>query len=157
VTTDEKGAASRTGPVVYLGSIALVAAVVIDAASVVGRHLGVPLLGSLELVQPMMLVAGSSAIVVATAARRHAAVHLLLDRVGPGVRQGLQRINSLLSAAFLLALVTGQIWIALDLWGAHEESELLNIPYRPLRLISALAFVITTVSCLAHALRRRSS
>jgi hypothetical protein len=35
------------------------------------------------------------------------------------------------------ALLAGTVWIAADLWHGHEESELLRIPYRPLRIVAA--------------------
>jgi len=127
--------ASR-GPLFYVGSVALLAAMVTDAGSVVGRHLGMRPLGSIELVQAAILVTSSAALVAAILARKHAKVHLLVGRVGPRARLFLERLGSVLSALFFFTLSAGAIWIAHDEWYAHEQSELLHIPYALLRLIA---------------------
>jgi TRAP-type C4-dicarboxylate transport system permease small subunit len=110
-----------------------------DAASVIGRHLGIRFLGSIELVQAAILVASSSALVAAILSRKHARVHLLIGRVSPRVRAVLECLNSVLSAVFFFALSAGVIWIAHDEWYAHEESELLHIPFAPLRIVASAA------------------
>ncbi len=123
----------------YLGAAALLTAMAVDAIAVLGRHVGVPLLGSIEVVQAAMLTASSAALVSASMAEKHAVVHLLTDRLPPAVRSILQRVHAALCAIFFAALAAGSIWIAYDLRDGHEESELLRIPYAPLRIISILA------------------
>jgi TRAP-type C4-dicarboxylate transport system permease small subunit len=142
------------GPLFYVGAIALLLAMAIDAAAVAGRHLGVPLLGSLELVQAMMLLASSSALVSATLANKHAAVHLLIDRLGPATRQRMKRVNSLLTLVFLSLLAFGTGWIAMDLWSGHEESELLHIPYAPLRAVCLAALLLAAAALIPRIARR---
>lgn len=141
----------------FVGAAALLAAMLVDAAAVAGRHLGIPLLGSLELVQALILVASSSAVVCATLADKHAAVHLLLNRVPVSVRHWMKRINSLLCVVFLLLLACGTGWIASDLWGAHEQSELLHVPYAPLRILCLLAMVLAAGALIHRIFRRRDS
>ncbi len=64
---------SRTHAVlVIVGGGALLAAMAIDGLAVIGRHVGWPLLGSIEAVQAAVLVSGCVALLVATRARRHA-------------------------------------------------------------------------------------
>ena len=128
----------------------------VDAIAVVGRHLGVPLLGSLEIVQAMILIAASSALVSATRADKHAAVHLLLNRVPAAARPWLQRINALLCAVFMGLLAAGTAWIASDLRNAREQSELLHLPYAPLRLICLAALALATVTLLLRIPGRRA-
>jgi TRAP-type C4-dicarboxylate transport system permease small subunit len=123
----------------YLGAAALLFAMAVDAIAVLGRHIGKPLLGSIELMQAAILVAASAAIVSATMVNKHAVVHLLIDRLSPRARSIMDRVHAALCAIFFLALAAGSIWIALDLRGGHEESELLRIPYAPLRIISILS------------------
>ena len=124
------------GPLFYIGSVALLTAMVTDAGSVIARHLGMRPLGSIELVQAAILVTASAALVAAILARKHARVHLLVGRVGPRSQLFLERLGSVLSALFFFALSAGAIWIAHDEWHAHEQSELLHIPYALLRLIA---------------------
>jgi TRAP-type C4-dicarboxylate transport system permease small subunit len=128
----------------YLGAAALLFAMAADAIAVLGRHIGMPLLGSIELVQAAMLVASSAAIVSATMAEKHAVVHLLIDRLSPTARATMYRIHSALCAIFFIALAIGSIWVAFDMRGSYEQSELLQIPYAPLRIIS-IASVLAVV------------
>jgi TRAP-type C4-dicarboxylate transport system permease small subunit len=139
----------------YLGAAALLFAVVVDAVAVFGRHIGVPLLGSIELMQAAILVASSAAIVSATMADRHAVVHLLIDRLSPRMRSIMARIHAMLCAIFFIALAAGSIWIAVDLRGGHEESELLRIPYAPLRVISILCVLGVALVYVRRAANRR--
>ncbi len=127
------------GPLFYVGGAALLATVAIIAIGVIARHLGRTLTGSLELAQATILIASSCSLVAATLAQRHASVHLLVDRVAPGARAGLTWISRLLGALFFMLLAAGAIWIASDLWNGHEESEVMHIPYAPLRIISIAA------------------
>ena len=126
---------------VVTGAVALLIALAVDALAVIGRHLGLPLLGSIELVQAAVLVSGSAALLVATLAGVHARVHLLVDRLPPKLQSGLLRVGYLLSALLFLAIAVASAWIASDLWQGQEQSELLRIPYRPLRVVAVLATV----------------
>ena len=130
---------------VVLGGIGLLFAMGVDAIAVVGRHIGWPLLGSIELVQTGALVAATTAIVIATIERTHAVVHFLIDRMPDQWRERVRIVNALLSALFFILLLVGSAWLALDLWHGHEESELVRIPYAPLRIAVIL-------SCAAAAL-----
>lgn len=138
-----------------LGGGALLLATGTELAAVIGRYIGVPLLGSIELVQAAVLVSASTAIVLATIAGRHAMVHLLLDRVGPRARAWLQCLNYSGAVLFFGALAAGSIWIASELWSAHEETELLRIGYRPLRILAIGAVLGTALLFLRLAFRER--
>ena len=122
-----------------LGGFALLLAMAVDALAVIGRHIGVPLLGSIELVQAAVLVSGSIALLVATLADAHARVHLLADRLPATWQNVLLRTGHLLACLLFLALMASSMWIATDLWQGNEQSELLRIPYRPLRIVAIVA------------------
>ena len=139
----------------YLGAGALLIAMAADAIAVFGRHIGRPLLGSIEVMQAAILVASSAAIVSATMIDKHAVVHLLIDRLPARARRIMDRIHAALCAIFFSALVAGSIWIALDLRGGHEESELLQIPYAPLRIISILSVAGVALIYLRRVFKRR--
>ena len=129
----------------FLGAAALLFAMSVDTIAVLGRHIGLPLWGSIEMVQAAILVASSSAILSATLARKHVRVRILMDRLKgrPGI--WLQRIQAVLCALFFIALTAGSIWLFMDLRHGFEESEILHIPYAPLRIIcivSVLAVVL---------------
>jgi len=139
---------------VILGGAALLAAMSIDGLAVIGRHIGLPLLGSIEAVQAAVLVAGCVALLVATRAKRHARVHLLVDRCPPRVAAALQRAGFLLGAALFVALAFASAWIASELWNGYEESEWLHIPYAPLRWLAVLFALWVASAFAALALRR---
>ncbi len=137
----------------YLGAAGLLLAMTVDAVAVVGRHIGWPLLGSIELVQAAILVASSTAMLSATLAGKHATVHMLMDRLSARSRAVMQKTHALLCALFFLALAWGGIWILSDLWHGYEESEVLHIPFMPLRVISIIAVLgvaLTFVLRLVH-------
>lgn len=142
---------------VPVGGIALLLAMGVDALAVAGRHLGLPLLGSIELVQACVTVSGATALVLATLARAHARVHLLVDRLPPRWQGLLDWLGDGLSVLFFLSLAVASGWIALELWGGHEQSELLGIGYRPLRLTVTFAVLACTLAFAVQWLRRRAS
>jgi TRAP-type transport system small permease protein len=141
---------------VLVGGGALLLAMATDGLAVIGRHVGHPLLGSIEIIQAAVLVAGCAALVVATFAGVHARVHLLVDRLPPGGKDLLARAGMLAGALLFAALAVASAWIAADLWAGHEESEWLHVPYRPLRMIAVGAALTVAGGFLVAALRRRT-
>lgn len=141
------------GPLFYIGAAGLLTVMSVETLSVIGRHLGWPLLGALELIQASILVAACAAMVSATATDAHASVHLVIDRLSPRVRTALLRLAALLSALFFAGLFAGSLWLTRDFWRAHEQSELLGIPFRPLRVIVTLAAGAITLLFLQRAAR----
>lgn len=139
---------------VIVGGGALLVAMAVDGLAVIGRHVGWPLLGSIEAVQAAVLVAGAVALLVATLANRHARVHLLVDRCPPALVHALHVAGALLGAALFLALAFASAWIASDLWSGHEESEWLHIPYAPLRVLT-VASALSVSAAFIRMLRRR--
>lgn len=142
--------------VTLIGGLALLGATGIDVVSVIGRNIGIPVRGSIELVQVCVLVAGSLALLVATAAQGHASVRLLVDRMGPGTRGVLDRLSALLGAVFFAALLAGSAWLAVDLWSAHENSEVLGVPWRWMRLFANVVLVLTLAVLLRQVVARRT-
>jgi TRAP-type C4-dicarboxylate transport system permease small subunit len=126
-----------------IGSAAMLGAMATEALAVVGRHTGVPFVGSIELVQACVVVATSSAIVAATVLGAHARVHLLTERLGPTARGVLYRLADLLSAALFAVLAGGSIWIATELWTGDERTSLLHLPIAALRVFWCAAAALT--------------
>jgi TRAP-type C4-dicarboxylate transport system permease small subunit len=142
---------------VAIGGSALFIAMGVDALALAGRNLGVPFLGSIEIVQAAVLVSGAVAMLVATFAGIHARVRLLVARTPPRLRSILETLALGASAAFFMALAVGSLWIVHDMWAGGEESELLHLPYRPLRLFTFLAMVAVAIAFAVRALSRRQS
>ncbi len=138
-----------------LGSVGLLLAMGFDVAAVIGRGIGVPLLGSIELIQACVVLAASSSLVGATLGGSHATMHVLVERLRPGVRDALSRTAQLLSALFFAWLAAGSIWVASELWPGRESTELLRLPIAPLRWFFCASALLAALLFGAYALRPR--
>ena len=127
------------GPLFYIGAGGLVLAMAVETLAVLGRHVGIPLLGALELIQACILLMASAAMLSATLNKGHATVTLLTARVSDRARCFLHAFANLLSALFFVGLGAGALWLAVETWHDYEQSELLHIPFRPLRIVSLVA------------------
>lgn len=157
MSTERPGSASRLDVLFYIGSIGLLLAMTVEAIAVVGRHSGLPLLGALEIIQTCILLMAAAAMLSATLHDAHATVHLVTDRLPPRGRRLLSRLSSFLSALFFIGLAAGALILTVEYWSSHEESELLRIPFRPLRLVSLLAVVSIALVFLWRAIRPKSA
>ena len=66
---------------IWTGGAALLAATAVDTVAVIGRQVGFRVHGAIELIQAAVLVAGAVALVAATAARAHARVRIVVERL----------------------------------------------------------------------------
>ena len=132
---------------IWTGGIALLGATAFDTVAVIGRQVGFAVHGTIELIQAAVLIAGSLALIAATAANNHARVRLLVNRLDRS-REWLERGSDLLTALFVLALLAGSSWLAIDLWSSHEVSEIAGVPWRWLRLFANLALAVVAALAL---------
>ena len=132
---DRPARPQRYGVLFYIGGAGLMIAMIIEGIAVLGRQIGLPLLGALEIIQAAILLTASASMLSATLTHSHATVHLLVERLSPNMQSLLQRFAMLISSAFFAALATAAGWLTLEVWNDFEHSELLHIPYRPLRVI----------------------
>jgi TRAP-type C4-dicarboxylate transport system permease small subunit len=139
-----------------IGALGLLGAMVIDALAVVGRHIDVPLLGSMELSEVCIVGMASASLVGSTLERGHASVHLLTERLASRPRRALRRCADALSALFFTIIVLGSAMIAIDLIHGDERSELLGIPIAPLRWFWCASAAGVVAIFLSHALARRA-
>jgi TRAP-type C4-dicarboxylate transport system permease small subunit len=145
VKLEERDRAVARGPLFYVGALGLLLAMSVEAVAVLGRHIGVPFFGALELIQTAILLTSSAAMVSTTISNTHARVTLLTERIGQTPRAILNLLSAFLSALFFIGLAAGSLWLTLDAWNEYEQSELLHIPFRPLRVISFAAVVAIAV------------
>jgi TRAP-type C4-dicarboxylate transport system permease small subunit len=134
-----------------LGAFGLLGAMLIDSGAVVGRHLGLPLLGSIELVEACVVLMASASLVGTTLEKGHASVHILRQRLSSTGRARLQRASDLLSALFFAVLALGSLVVASDLWVGDERTELLGLPLMPLRALWCVSAIGIVVLLLAAA------
>ncbi|WP_165356257.1 TRAP transporter small permease subunit [Sphingosinicella sp. BN140058] len=150
-----EAAAGPLGRTAYwIGSAGLLIATAADAIAVAGRHTGFHLLGSIEVVQASVVLIASSAMVAATIVGAHASVHILTERLRPGTARRLARGAALLGTLLFLLIAAGSAWVASDLWSGFEQTELLGIPLRWLRLLWIAAALLIAMLFLRTATRR---
>jgi TRAP-type C4-dicarboxylate transport system permease small subunit len=134
---------------VWIGGAALLAVTATDTFAVIGRNIGLPIIGSIELVQPALMVSGIVALALATAGDEHARVRILAERIGRG--RGLAETWCCVATALFFALLLiGSGWLAFDLWNGHETSEVLGIPWALVRLAGNLGLAACIVAALAR-------
>jgi TRAP-type C4-dicarboxylate transport system permease small subunit len=138
---------------VWVGGGALLLAMLVDTLAMLGRQFDRPLLGAIEIVQAAVLIGAAGALLMAALEGAHARVHLLLQRLPPASRLWLGRVHALSATLLWAALLAGSLWITIDLWHGHEHSELVGIPYRPLRVITVLVLLLLLVHALRHVWR----
>ena len=140
---------------VWIAGGALFVAVAVDTLAMIGRQIRIPLIGSIEIVEAVVLLAASGGLIIATLDHAHARVKLLLERMPARWRHGCYRLHALAAVLLFAGLLAGSLWIAMDLWSGYEESELLGIPYRPLRIATLLTlFTLLVLSARSLAGRR---
>lgn len=125
-----------------VGGAGLIGATLSDAIAVTGRHVGFNLLGSIELVQAAVVLLATSAMLIATITNNHASVHMLTSRLSTERARMMARVAAFVSGVTFLVLVVGSLWISIELWDAHEQSELLHIPFRWLRFLWLVAAML---------------
>jgi TRAP-type transport system small permease protein len=130
----QPAASSLARAMLALGSAGLLAAMATDAIAVAGRHAGVRLFGAIEIVQACIVLIATASVVLTTLVDGHARVHILLERLSPRRSALLLRGADALSALVLAWAAAGSAWLAADLFGAAELTEVLGLPLRWLRL-----------------------
>ena len=138
---DEMSSAPRgkRGPLFHVGAAGLLAMMLVETVAVIGRHIGVPVTGALEIVQAAIVPAACAAMLIATLQGAHAAVHMLTDRMPRAMRRGVLGAGSMLGGFCFAALAAGSVWLSFEYWDSFEQTEVLHIPFRPLRALVALA------------------
>jgi TRAP-type C4-dicarboxylate transport system permease small subunit len=126
---------ARRGVLFYVGSAGLLAIMSIEVIAVIGRHLRVPLLGALEMAQASIVPAACASMVIASLLGTHAVVHIVTERLPERWRDRLARVSAFLSALFFVGLCIGSSWLTMEFWNSYEETDVLHIPFRPLRVL----------------------
>ena len=129
---------AKRGVLFYVGAAGLLAIMSIEVVAVIGRHLRIPLLGALEMAQASIVPAACAAMVIASLLGTHAVVHIVTERLPERWRDRLARVSAVLSGLFFAGLCVGASWLTLEFWSSFEETDVLHIPFRPLRVLVTL-------------------
>lgn len=153
--THDSGSANGLTRLAYaIGGLGLLGATFSDSIAVAGRHTGIHLLGSIELVQAFVVLLGGSAMLIATQVGEHASVHIITERLAKPTAAKLARIASLFAALAFLLIAIGSVWISSELWNGYERTELLHLPIRWLRAIWVAFALLIAMTFFQRALRR---
>src|SRR4051812_4934404 len=98
------------GLMFLVGSAALLAAMATDFVSVICRHIHIPFVGAIEIIQPFIVFAVAAAGIAATLTRAHATVHIVTERLPPVWRARLARVSDLLGCVAFGAVAAGDLW-----------------------------------------------
>jgi len=139
----------------YIGAAGLMTMMVIETAAVIGRRIGIPVTGALEIAQVAIVPAACAAMLIATLRGAHAAVHMLTDRMPESAQRWAFGLGSVLAGMCFAALAAGSAWLAMEYWNSFEESEVLDIPFRPLRALVTLAAAALSLVFFQRAMRPR--
>lgn len=142
------------------GVVAYCAAAAISVADVLGRRLGMPIVGVVDLVQLCVLSGAWLCIPWAFTAGAHVGVDFVLDRIPPGAA----RAFHLLAAAAAIALMALILWKSWGAWRMQallgDRSQQLGIPmgffWIPL-LIGAAASLIAAATIVIRLLTGRAT
>lgn len=126
-----------------------------DTVAMLGRHIGWPLLGAIEVVQTCVVLAASASMVIATLHGTHARVHMLTERLSARWRRRFGQLADLSAAATFMIIAFGSAWMLAELWFGHEETELLRIPVRWLRLFWVTAALLVAGLFVVRACRQK--
>lgn len=129
----------RRGALFYIGAAGLLTMMVIEGVAVIGRHIGAPLMGALELVQFAIVPAACASMLIATLNGAHAAVHMLTERMPASAQSWAFRFASVLAGLMFAALCAGSTWLTVEYWNSFEQTEVLHLSFRPLRVLVTLA------------------
>ena len=139
-----------------LGAIGLFGAGLSDFCGVVGRHIGIPLPGAIELVRAFIVVVVSASLVAATWANGHASVHLVIDRLTSTARARMLRFGAAAGAATFVLISMAGLWMLSITWNGSEQTDLLGLPLVPLRIVWCVATLAVAARLASAALGRKT-
>lgn len=141
---------------IWSGGTALLIAALLDVFGMLGRHLGFPIHGVIEYIQPAVLYAGCIGLLLASVAGRHATVNILADRVSARTKALMVWLEDLATLLFFGALLAGSAILSVDLWASHEVGELTGVPWRLMRLAVNITLLALIAGLVVRRIRERA-
>jgi TRAP-type C4-dicarboxylate transport system permease small subunit len=122
--------------------LALIGVTVLTGCDIVGRLFGMPIPGTYEIVSFSGGIVVGLAIPVASRAKAHVGVDLLLGIVPPRVRSVLEVFNRVVGIALIMLLAYSLTRIGNDLRTAGEVSPVIHVPFYPVAYGVTVALII---------------
>ncbi len=119
---------------VFLGGIALIAAMLLTISNILGRPLKIVIPGSYEIFELIMVIPVGFALVYAALKKYHVIVNLIVSRFPPKIGAAAEMLAAFLSFAIWGLMAYAAASLAFET-GLKEISETLEIPYLPFRMV----------------------
>jgi TRAP-type C4-dicarboxylate transport system permease small subunit len=123
--------------VIVLSIIALIISI-----TVIGRAMHVAFAGTFDLVETLVVVTVSFALVYGQLEDHHIRADLAIERLRGRVKAAIESFLGILSLVYWAALLWAGWIIMLEKWGAGETTDILNVPVVPFRGVWVFALTI---------------
>lgn len=140
-----------------LGIVALAAMIVLITVSVIGRHIKIPVPGSVEIVEMLIVIVASTGILFSTVHKSHAAAKLFVERLPKNIANVFERIGYFIGAFLMVIITLGSLGLLFDVWSLHEETHLLKIPIVPFRLFFIACTAMTAIVLIVYIFSNKNS
>ncbi len=116
-----------------LGAAFLVAIALLVTIAVIFRAMRIGLPGTFDLVETMMVVAISAAILFGQLTDSHVRADIALDRIKGRVRQAIESCNGIIGLFYWVVIAVAAAHVFRIKWQSGENTDLLNVPVIPFR------------------------
>jgi TRAP-type C4-dicarboxylate transport system permease small subunit len=127
------------------GAVFISAVAVITVATVVGRAFHIALPGTFDLVSTLIVVGIAFALVYGQIEDRHLRTEIAIERLRGRVRTVVECFLGVLSIFYWIVLLGAAAKTVRDKWSVGEETDILNVPVLPFRLIWVLALILMSI------------
>ena len=140
----------------FVGGVFLIIGMLLLISNILGRFVHFVIPGSFELFEMVMAIPVSFALVHAALKKAHVVVNLVISRFPPKLGAAAELLVSLLSLAIWALIAWGGAHLAYEN-GLEETTEILGIPYLPIRIVwlfCLVLFCLTYILDISRAFRR---
>jgi len=127
------------------GCVFMLAIASLVTITVIGRAFHVAFPGTFDLVETMMVVSISFAIVFGQLQDRHLRTEIAMERIKGRVKSGLESCLSVLNLFYWVVLLWTGIELGIDRYLGGETTELLEVPVTPFRAVWIFALVLMVI------------
>jgi TRAP-type C4-dicarboxylate transport system permease small subunit len=127
-------------PVMLVSAIFLLGTMALTVANVISRLFGSVIAGTYELTEVLIIVVAATSLGYAALKKSHVIVDIFVSRVPQRVQGIIDAFTSVLGLA-VWGIVTWQSINLLLIRWSQEDTELLNVPYYPFRILWIIGLV----------------
>lgn len=133
-----------------IGGSFLVLMVLITTANIIGRKLGYPIKGTVELVGLFSALVISASLALTQSQGGHIAVNIITEHFPARIQKVLGIVNALICSLFFIILAKALFDLAQTLWQKGEITETLHLALYPFVFFCALGVLVLALSLAVH-------